>query len=77
MNAMIERLTLEELAQTLVQQSEVKQDYLVDSTRMVMEAYGGTPVLRVLDYSGGDCMEPLELTSTAHKQLVASLSIRS
>ena len=75
MNAMIERLTLEELAQTLVQQSEVKQDYLVDSTRMVMEAYGGTPVLRVLDYSGGDCMEPLELTSTAHKQLGAYLKI--
>ena len=75
MNAMIERLTLEELAQTLVQQSEVKQDYLVDSTRMVMEAYGGTPVLRVLDYSGGDCMEPLELTSTAHKQLGAYLRI--
>ena len=66
---------MEEVAQKLVQQSEVKQDFLVDSTRMVMEAYGRTPVLRVLDNSGGDCMEPLELTSTAHKQLGAYLRI--
>lgn len=71
----MERLTLEELAEKLVQQSQVKQDFLVDSTRMVMEAYGGTPVLRVLDDFGGDCMEPLELTNTAHKQLGAYLRI--
>ena len=68
-------LTLEQLGQELVCQSEVKQDYLVSSDRMVMEAYGGLPVLRVLDSEGGDCMEPLELNSTAHKQLSAYLRI--
>lgn len=72
---MKEDLTLEELAQELVQQSEVKQDYLVDSSRMLMEACGAAPVLRVLDDFGEDCMEPLEFTATAHKQLSSYLRI--
>ena len=62
-------LTLEQLGQELVCQSEVKQDYLVSSDKMRMETYGGLPILRVLDSAGGDCMEPLELNSTAHRQL--------
>lgn len=68
-------LTLEQLGQELVCQSEVKQDYLVSSDKMRMETYGGLPILRVLDSAGGDCMEPLELNSTAHKQLGGYLRI--
>lgn len=68
-------LTLEQLGQELVCQSEVKQDYLVSSDKMRMETYGGLPILRVLDSAGGDCMEPLELNSTAHRQLGGYLRI--
>lgn len=68
-------LTLEQLGQELVCQSEVKQDYLVSSDKMMMETYGGIPVLRVLDSAGEDCMEPLELNSTAHRQLSGYLRI--
>lgn len=74
---MKEGLTLGELAKELVKQNEVKQDYLVDSSRMVMETCGAAPVLRVLNDFGEDCMEPLELTFTAHKQLGAYLRIPS
>ena len=68
-------LTLEQLGQELVCQSEVKRDYLVSSNKMTMETYGGLPVLRVLDSAGEDCMEPLELNSTAHRQLGGYLRI--
>ena len=68
-------LTLEQLGQELVCQSEVKQDYLVSSDKMTMETYGGLPVLRVLDSAGEDCMEPLELNSTAHRHLSGYLRI--
>lgn len=68
-------LTLEQLGQELVCQSEVKWDYLVSSDKMTMETYGGLPVLRVLDSVGEDCMEPLELNSTAHRQMSGYLRI--
>ena len=68
-------LTLEQLGQELVCQSEVKRDYLVSSDKMTMETYGGLPVLRVLDSAGEDCMEPLELNSTAHRQMSGYLRI--
>ena len=68
-------LTLEQLGQELVCQSEVKRDYLVSSDKMTMETYGGLPVLRVLNSAGEDCMEPLELNSTAHRQISGYLRI--
>ena len=72
---MKEGLTLDALGQELMRQNEVKQDYLVKSGRMRMDAYGEVPVIRVLDEVNVDSMEPLELNLTAHKQLSGYLRI--
>ena len=68
-------LTLSELELALAQQEEAKQDYLVDSSHLQMESGGFPPVLRVLDEAGEDCVEPLALNATAHRQLGAYLRI--
>lgn len=68
-------MTLEALGLALAEQEETKQDYLVDSNRLRMESGGFPPVLRVLDQAGEDCMEPMELNATAHRQLGGYLRI--
>ena len=68
-------MTLEALGLALAEQEEAKQDYLVDPNRLRMESGGFPPVLRVLDQAGEDCMEPLELNATAHRQLGGYLRI--
>lgn len=68
-------MTLEALGLMLAEQEATKQDYLVDPNRLQMESGGFPPVLRVLDQAGQDCMEPLELNETAHRQLGGYLRI--
>lgn len=64
-----------ELNQKLISEREMKQDYLVNSGKLVLDAGDGLPMLRVLDGRGEDCMEPMELSEIAHKQLGGYLRI--
>ena len=68
-------LTLEALCQEIKRQDEAKQDYLVQSGCLMMESFGGSPVLRVIGDNGLDQMEPLDITTTAHRQLGTYLQI--
>ena len=68
-------LTITEMAQEIERQSTAKADYLVNPQALEMEALGGPPMLRVLDNSGVDQMEPLVIQETAHRQMGAHLGI--
>lgn len=68
-------LTITEMAQEIERQSAAQADYMVNTRRMEMESLGGLPMLRVLDESGVDKLEPLSIQETAHRQLGAHLNI--
>ena len=67
--------TIQELAKELDRQNKSKEDYLVDTTKVRMESYNGTPLLHVLDNHDEDIVEPLDIRQTAHEQIGAYLSI--
>lgn len=68
-------LTISEMAKELQRQSQAKADYLVDTSRLLMEPWGNQPMLRVLGDSGDDLVEPLDMKQTAHQQIAAYLNI--
>lgn len=68
-------LTIEDTAAEIVRQDQVKQDYIFDTSRLEMIAYGTSLVLRLLDESGVDFAEPLDLNEIAHRQIGSYLSI--
>ena len=67
--------TIQELAKELDRQNQNKADYLVDTSKVRMESYNGTPLLHVLDNHDEDIVEPLDIRQTAHEQIGAYLSI--
>lgn len=68
-------MTLEEMAAELVRQSQAKQDFIFRSPRLEFVPYDTGMILRILDDSGTDYTEPLELSENAHRQIGARLSI--
>jgi len=67
--------TIQEMAAEIQRQDEAKADYVVDTRHMHMEIWNNQPYLRVLDGSGDDLLEPLEIQTTAHRQISTYLNI--
>jgi len=67
--------SIRELAQEILRQSKAKQDYAVNTANMHMETSGQVPVLRLVDNTGVDRVEPMDIQQTAHRQLGAYLGI--
>ncbi len=67
--------TIQEMAVEIQRQSEAKADYLVNTGRLQMAVWDGQPMLHLLGEGGEDQMEPLEVLTTAHRQLGAYLNI--
>ena len=67
--------TIQELAAEIDRQKKAKVDYLVNTASVHMEPCGGTPLLHVLDNTGKDLVEPLDVRQTAHEQIGAYLNI--
>ena len=68
-------MTIQEAAQEIMRQSQAKVDYLVNTANLHMETCDGIPILRLLDESGVDRVEPLDILTTAHRQMGAYLNI--
>ncbi len=66
---------IQELAQEIRRQGEVKQDYVVDTGCLHMDVWDGQPFLRVLGGGGADLVEPLDIQTTAHRQISTYLNI--
>lgn len=68
-------MTIQDAAKEIMRQSQAKADYLVNSANLHMETCDGVPTLRLLDDSGMDRVEPLDILTTAHRQMSAYLNI--
>ena len=68
-------LTIEELATEVMRQKDAKADYIVNTSMLAMEHCGTELVLRVLDDSHIDRIEPLDIADTAHRQIGTRLGI--
>ena len=68
-------ITIQEAAKEIRRQSQAKADYLVSTANLHMETCDGIPTLRLLDESGTDRVEPLDILPTAHRQMSAYLNI--
>lgn len=68
-------LTIEELATEVMRQKDAKADYIVITSMLAMEHCGTELVLRVLDDSHIDRIEPLDIADTAHRQIGTRLGI--
>ena len=68
-------LTIEELATEVMRQKDAKADYIVNTSMLAMECCGTELVLRVLDDSHVDRIEPLDIADTAHRQIGTRLGI--
>lgn len=67
--------TIQEMAVEIQRQSEAKADFLVNTGRLQMAVWDGQPMLHLLSENGEDQMEPLEVLTTAHRQLGTYLNI--
>jgi len=68
-------MTIQETLKEIMRQSEAKADYMVNTQNMHLETCDGVPVLRLLDKSGEDRVEPLDILPTAHRQMGDYLNI--
>lgn len=68
-------ITIQEAAKEIMRQSQAKADYLVSTANLHMETCDGAPTLRLLDNSGIDRVEPLDILTTAHRQMGSHLNI--
>ena len=68
-------ITIQEAAKEIMRQSQAKADYLVNTANLHMETCDGIPTLRLLDGSGIDRVEPLDILATAHRQMGSYLNI--
>ena len=68
-------MSLQETMLEIQRQSDAKADYLVKTSKLVMEPWQDQPMLRVLDDSGADLVEPLDIRQTAHQQIGTYLNI--
>lgn len=67
--------TIQEMAAEIQRQDEAKADYVVDTRHLHMEIWDDQPYLRVLNEGGDDLLEPLEMQTTAHRQISTYLNI--
>lgn len=68
-------LSIGELAAEIMRQKDRKEDYIVKTSNLKMETFGGNMLLRVLDKNGTDHIEPLDIGEIAHRQIGTFLSI--
>ena len=68
-------LSIEEIGTEILRQSQAKADYAVDTRRLQMEAYDTDLVMRVMDDSAVDLLEPLDISQIAHRQIGTHLNI--
>ena len=68
-------MTIQDAAKEIMRQSQAKADYLVNTANLHMETCDGIPILRLLDESGVDRVEPLDILPTAHRQMGDYLGI--
>ena len=68
-------LSIEELAAEIMRQNEIKEDYVVNSPCLQMDAWNSDLFLRVMDEQLSDRLEPLEISEIAHRQISARLGI--
>lgn len=67
--------TIQEIGEEILRQAAAKQDYLVNTTRIVMEGREETPMLHLRDESGTELLSPLNIQQTAHRQIGDYLGI--
>ena len=67
--------TITEMAAEVMRQSNVKADYVVDTRRLEMEAFGSGVVMKMLGDDGGDMVEPMDIRQIAHRQIGTQLKI--
>ena len=67
--------TIQEIGAELIRQSQAKEDYLVNTGSIVMEDWGGRPMLHLQGENKLDLIEPLEIQQTAHRQIGDYLNI--
>ena len=68
-------MTIQETLTEIMRQSEAKADYMVNLGNMHLETCDGVPALRLLDETGLDRVEPLDILPTAHRQIGEFLNI--
>ena len=68
-------MTIQDTLKEIMRQSAAKADYVVDTQNMRLDTGDGTPILRLLDSSGVDRVEPLDILPTAHRQIGSYLDI--
>ncbi len=67
-------LSLEELAAEITRQSQMKEDYLVDTRSLQMESHNGQVYLHLFD-GKTEPVEPMQVNPIAHRQLGSHLKI--
>ena len=67
--------TIQEMASEIMRQSKAKEDYLVNTGSLFMEVWDGHPMLHLRDAAGEDLADPLDIQSTAHRQIGDYLEI--
>lgn len=67
--------TIQEMAVEIQRQGEAKADYMVDTRFLRMEIWDNRPYLLALNESGHDLMEPVDVQTTAHRQISTYLDI--
>lgn len=68
-------LSIEDLAAEIMRQNEIKEDYVVNSPCLQMDAWDSDLFLRVMDLNQSDRLEPLGISENAHRQISARLGI--
>ncbi len=68
-------VTLQQMLTEVKRQSESKEDYLIAPNRLRMESYGKEMFLHLSDDSGTELIEPMTITSIAHRQIGTHLRI--
>lgn len=68
-------LSIVEMANEVMRQNSAKADYVVDTRRLEMEAFGAGVVMKMLGDDGSDIVEPMDMGLTAHRQVGTHLKI--
>ncbi len=72
---MKEGQTILELAEEIMRQQTAKVDYMVQTPHLQVEGYDNNLIMRLLDKTHNDCVEPLDVGLIAHRQIGNHLGI--
>ena len=61
--------TIQEIGAEILRQSQVKEDYLVNTSSIIMEDWDRKPMLYFRGDNGIDLVKPLEIQQTAYRQI--------